>query len=94
MRATSRWLVKRILPSLAKRKRMRISASPLSDRARRRSSSGPGAETAPDGAVDRNRTGTWPPVERSCPVPWLPPAGGTAEATTCSIPNPVQAPQS
>src|SRR5664280_3488928 len=31
MRATSRWLVKRILPSLAKRKRMRISASPLPD---------------------------------------------------------------
>jgi hypothetical protein len=39
-------------------------------------------------------TGTSPPDRRSCPVPWLPPAGGTAEATTCSMPNPVQAPQS
>ena len=39
-------------------------------------------------------TGTAPPVERSWPVPWLPPAGGTAEATTCSMPKPVQAPQS
>ncbi len=40
------------------------------------------------------RTGMRPPSCRSCPVPWLPPAGGTGEATTCSSPNPVHAPQS
>src|ERR1700730_3843912 len=38
------------------------------------------------------------PIERATgrpwPVPWLPPAGGTADATTCSSPKPVQAPQS
>ena len=28
------------------------------------------------------------------PVPWLPPAGGTAEATTCSRAYPVHTPQS
>ena len=43
----------------------------------------------PDGAptVGRMPTGTGLAVPlRSCPVPWLPPAGGTAEATMCSIP--------
>src|SRR5690606_2513553 len=34
----------------------------------------------------RSTTGTAPPVRRSWPVPWLPPAGGVAEATTCSMP--------
>lgn len=29
-----------------------------------------------------------------CPVPWLPPAGGTGDATMCSMPYPVQTPQS
>src|SRR5207249_4446246 len=31
-------------------------------------------------------TGTVPPLLRSWPVPWLPPAGGTGDATTCSMP--------
>src|SRR5213075_3040570 len=42
--------------------------------------------------VGRSVTGTVPPVARSWPVPWLPPAGGVAEATMCSMPYPVQAP--
>ncbi len=45
-------------------------------------------------AVGRSLTGTTPPADRSCQVPWLPPAGATSAATTCSIPNSVQAPQS
>ena len=43
-------------------------------------------EPAPIGARGCNMTGTAPPVDRSTPVPWLPPAGGVADATTCSIP--------
>ena len=31
-------------------------------------------------------TGTSPPALRSWPVPWLPPAGGSVDATTCSMP--------
>ena len=47
-------------------------------------------ETDTQAAHDAARTGMsgalrCPPTERSCPVPWLPPAGGVAEATTCSI---------
>ena len=38
----------------------------------------------PTGLRDRSVTGTSPPRSRSWPVPWLPPAGGVAEATTCS----------
>ncbi len=41
---------------------------------------------APTGCRACNTTGTAPPEDRSTPVPWLPPAGGVAEATTCSIP--------
>jgi hypothetical protein len=41
-------------------------------------------ETATPGRVGRSRTGASPPVPRSCPVPWLPPAGATGDATTCS----------
>ena len=44
---------------------------------------------APASGRGRSATGTAPgrwPVERSWPVPWLPPAGEVAEATTCSMP--------
>src|SRR3546814_5992146 len=40
----------------------------------------------PAGLRGSRVTGTSPPRSRSCPVPWLPPAGGTADATTCSMP--------
>ena len=36
--------------------------------------------------VGSNATGTSPPRSRSWPVPWLPPAGGIGDATTCSMP--------
>src|SRR3954447_351791 len=39
-----------------------------------------------DDLRDNNVTGTAPPEARSWPVPWLPPAGGVADATTCSMP--------
>src|SRR6185369_3963559 len=43
------------------------------------------ARVAPhDGLPASSRTGTSPPRARSCPVPWLPPAGAVADATTCS----------
>ena len=41
---------------------------------------------APTSERSSSRTGTSPPCETSMPVPWLPPAGGTADATTCSMP--------
>src|SRR4051794_41264627 len=37
------------------------------------------------GLAASSLTGTAPPTERSWPVPWLPPAGGVAEATPCSM---------
>ena len=40
----------------------------------------------PTGRREDRATGTAEPHSRSWPVPWLPPAGGTAEATTCSMP--------
>ncbi len=46
---------------------------------------GPHHTTPAWGRLDRV-TGTAPPTERSWPVPWLPPAGGVAEATMCSMP--------
>src|SRR5690606_12133426 len=50
-----------------------------------------GHARAPTGRSRRGPscTGTAPPLDRSWPVPWLPPAGGVAEATTCSMPKPV-----
>src|SRR5690606_11109742 len=44
---------------------------------------------APVRSDERSTTGTLvtrSAVDRSWPVPWLPPAGGVVEATTCSIP--------
>ena len=78
MRARSRWLVKRTLPSLEKRRRTRCVALTPSVRADMTS-----PVRAPPAWTDRHRRG---PGERSWPVPWLPPAGGVAEATTCSMP--------
>ena len=78
MRATSRWLVNRIFPMLgvAEAQRPRTGGS----------APAPGGGGRLRSAV--NRTGTRPPLARSWPVPWLPPAGGTGEATTCSRPKP------
>ena len=39
-------------------------------------------------------TGTAPPTARPWPVPWLPPAGGTGDATTCSSAESVHTQQS
>ena len=40
--------------------------------------------TAGAGFEARNCTGIALPPARSWPVPWLPPAGASGEATTCS----------
>ena len=39
---------------------------------------------SPPRGVPTSWTGTVWPWLRSWPVPWLPPAGGTGDATTCS----------
>ena len=54
---------------------------------------GHGRAPAPANGPQRTPAPRGPGV-RSWPVPWLPPAGGVGDATTCSMPKPVQAPQS
>ena len=49
----------------------------------------PSSGRAPERDRDHGR-----PKSMPWPVPWLPPAGGTAEATTCSRAYPVHTPQS
>ena len=74
-RATSRCEIQRTLPRFVYRSRTGNPASPLI-----------GTDSDRRSACPRKLTGHVAPprASRSWPVPWLPPAGGTGDATTCS----------